>query len=114
MNPTENHDNTLCLTAEAAPIRVSLVIPVYNRPDETEALLASIAAQKDHRLDYQVIIVEDGSTVTSQQVCEKWAEQLPVRYFYTENSGPGDSRNYGMERAEGDYFVILDSDSRFT
>lgn len=110
MNPTDNHDHTLCAAEDKTPIRVSLVVPVYNRPDETDALLASIAAQKDHRLDYRVIIVEDGSAVTSQQVCEKWAERLPVQYFYTENSGPGDSRNYGMERAEGDYFVILDSD----
>lgn len=108
MSRTDNNDTAM--NNPRNPIRISIVVPVYNRPDETDALLSSIAAQKENGLDYQVVIVEDGSSVTSQQVCEKWSDKIPVRYFYTENSGPGDSRNYGMERAEGDYFVILDSD----
>lgn len=95
---------------EKKNISISIVVPVYNRPDETDALLGSIARQAENGLDYEVIIVEDGSSLTSQAECEKWSATLPVRYFYTENSGPGDSRNYGMERARGDYFVILDSD----
>lgn len=95
---------------EKKNISISIVVPVYNRPDETDALLGSIARQAENGLDYEVIIVEDGSSLTSQAECEKWSATLPVRYFYTENSGPGDSRNYGMEHARGDYFVILDSD----
>lgn len=92
------------------PKKISVIVPVYNRPDETDALLGSIAAQTEHDLPYEILIIEDGSAVTSEDVCRKWAETLPVKYFAKENSGPGDSRNYAMERAKGEYFVILDSD----
>lgn len=90
--------------------KISIIIPIYNRPDEIDALLDSLSRQTEHGLDYEILVVEDGSAVTSQQICEKWAETLPVKYFAKENSGPGCSRNYGMERATGEYFAILDSD----
>ena len=56
---------------EKKNISISIVVPVYNRPDETDALLGSIARQAENGLDYEVIIVEDGSTLTSQAECEK-------------------------------------------
>lgn len=86
----------------------SFVIPVFNRPDEVDELLNSLTQQKQK--DFEVIIVEDGSTLSSQMVCERYKNQLAIHYYYKENSGPGQSRNYGVERAKGDYVIILDSD----
>ncbi|CAM1340817.1 glycosyltransferase [Tenacibaculum amylolyticum] len=90
-------------------IRLSLIVPVYNRPDEIDELLESFTKQ-DFTKKYEIVIVEDGSSESSESIVEKYASQLNISYFYKENSGPGDSRNYGMERAAGNYFIILDSD----
>ncbi|MDR0802566.1 glycosyltransferase [Fluviicola sp.] len=87
----------------------SLIIPVYNRPDEIEELLASLTVQ-DYTNEYEIVIVEDGSSVTCQNVVEKYTDKLTISYYFKPNSGPGDSRNFGMKRAKGDYFIILDSD----
>ncbi|MFA5575253.1 MAG: glycosyltransferase [Brumimicrobium sp.] len=86
----------------------SFIIPVYNRPEEIEDLLQSLIKQTVK--NFEVIVVEDGSSLTSENVCTQYSNQLDLKYFYKENSGPGDSRNYGMKRAKGDYFIILDSD----
>ena len=91
-------------------MKFSLIIPVYNRPNEIEELLESLTKQRDFSLDFEVIIVEDGSVDTSEKVIEKYADRLQIRYFSKENTGAGQSRNYGMQRANGDYFIILDSD----
>lgn len=87
----------------------SLIVPVYNRPDEVEELLASLAIQS-YTDPYEIVIIEDGSSVTCQSVVEKYADRLAISYFFKPNSGPGDSRNFGMRNAKGDYFIILDSD----
>ncbi len=89
--------------------KISVVIPVYNRPEEIDELLDSMTCQ-DTKPDWEVVVVEDGSQVTSEQVCGKYADRLDIKYLSKPNSGPGASRNFGMERASGDYFVILDSD----
>lgn len=88
--------------------KYSFIIPVYNRPDEIKELLESFAQQQTS-LDYEIIIVEDGSTKTSEHLISNF-NHLPIRYFFKKNTGPGDSRNYGMQRAWGNYFIILDSD----
>jgi glycosyltransferase involved in cell wall biosynthesis len=88
----------------------SIIIPIYNRPEELDELLASIVRQKGN-LAFEVIVVEDGSTVKCNAVIEKYQEKISIQYFYKENSGPGDSRNFGMSIAHGDYFIILDSDT---
>lgn len=90
-------------------IRLSLIVPVYNRPDEIDELLESFTKQ-DFTKKYEIVIVEDGSSESSESIVEKYASQLNISYFFKENSGPGDSRNYGMKRAVGNYFIILDSD----
>lgn len=87
----------------------SFIIPVYNRPDETDELLASLAKQT-FQGDFEVVIVEDGSAIDSRFVVEKYQSQLDISYYYKSNSGPGDSRNYGMRKAKGTYYIILDSD----
>ena len=89
-------------------MKYSLIIPVFNRPDEVDELLASIATQTVG--DFEVIVVEDGSTVPCKQVVEKYAGTLPVAYLPKKNGGPGPARNYGVEHAKGDYVIILDSD----
>ena len=86
----------------------SFIIPVYNRPEEVGELLASFEGQTFEG-DYEIVIVEDGYRLSSDAVVKTFS-QLPISYYYKENSGPGDSRNYGMQRAKGDYFIILDSD----
>lgn len=86
----------------------SFIIPVYNRPEETKELLDSLAIQSD--LDFEVVIIEDGSKETSEEVVKLFSSKLNILYLFKENTGPGDSRNYGMKRASGDYFIILDSD----
>lgn len=90
-------------------LKYSFIIPVYNRPQEIEELLQSFLAMKK-TVGYEIIIVEDGSTISSEDVVSKYKNQLSIQYFKKENSGPGDSRNYGMARARSSYFIILDSD----
>lgn len=88
--------------------KYSIVIPVYNRPQEVEELLESLTQQSYH--NFEVILVEDGSTTTSEKVFEKYSQRLSIHYFFKPNSGPGPSRNFGFENASGDYFVVFDSD----
>lgn len=88
--------------------KYSIIIPVYNRPDEVEELLESLTNQTF--TNFEVILVEDGSSITCEKVFEKYTRQLSLRYFFKQNSGPGPSRNFGFEKALGDYFVIFDSD----
>ncbi len=87
----------------------SFIIPVYNRPDEIEELLESLTAlHGEHR--FEVVVVEDGSSDRCEDICSRFRESVTIQYHYKNNSGPGDSRNYGMQVAKGDYFIILDSD----
>ncbi|WP_034057872.1 glycosyltransferase [Lacinutrix jangbogonensis] len=87
----------------------SFIIPVYNRPNEIEELLQSFA-KLESTIDYEIVIVEDGSTLSSESIVNNYKSQLNISYHFKENSGPGDSRNYGMQKAHGNYFIILDSD----
>ena len=89
-------------------MKYSIIVPVYNRPDEVDELLQSLVAQTFG--DFEVIIVEDGSSVPCEEVCRKYEEKLHLRYFMKPNSGPGQSRNYGAERAQGEWLIVLDSD----
>ena len=87
----------------------SFIIPVYNRPEEVAELLESLSIQ-DYSENFEVVIIEDGSSVRCEAAVDKYRHQLSISYFYKENSGPGDSRNFGMRKAKGNYFIILDSD----
>lgn len=90
-------------------IEYSFIIPVLNRPEEIRELLESMCLLNFDR-SFEVVIVEDGSTQTCETVVSKFQKELNIRYFKKENSGPGDSRNYGMSHSSGSYFLILDSD----
>ncbi|ATV30450.1 glycosyltransferase [Prevotella intermedia] len=89
-------------------MKYSIIVPVFNRPDEVDELLSSLLNQTF--TDFEVIIVEDGSQKPCDEVCNKYADRLDLHYFMKPNSGPGQSRNYGAERAKGEYLLILDSD----
>ena len=89
-------------------MRYSVIIPVYNRPDEVDELLQSLTQQSFK--DFEVIVVEDGSSIPCKPVTEKYQELLDVHYYDKPNSGPGQTRNYGVERSKGEYLIILDSD----
>lgn len=87
----------------------SIIIPVFNRPEEIKELLESMT-HSTFKQPFEVVIVEDGSTINCKSVVESFKDKLSVSYYYKENSGPGDSRNFGMQVAKGDYFIIFDSD----
>lgn len=89
-------------------MRYSVIIPVYNRPDEVDELLQSLALQSFK--DFEVVVVEDGSAIPCKEVTRKRQGQLDIHYYNKPNSGPGQSRNYGAERSRGEYLIILDSD----
>lgn len=89
-------------------LQYSLIVPVYNRPDEVDELLQSLSEQTFK--DFEVLIIEDGSSEPCEAVCKKYEDRLRLRYIFKANSGPGPSRNFGMEQASGNYFIIFDSD----
>ena len=87
---------------------ISFIIPVFNRPDEIDELLKSFANLSGEK-DFEIVIVEDGSTNKCDQIIKNY-EDLKISYYFKVNSGPGDSRNFGMKKAKGSYYIILDSD----
>jgi len=86
----------------------SIVIPVYNRPDEVKELLESLT--KQHYSNFEVLIIEDGSKDTCESIVTSFSEHLDIHYYFKENTGQGFTRNYGFERAKGDYYIVFDSD----
>jgi glycosyltransferase involved in cell wall biosynthesis len=88
--------------------KYSVIIPVYNRPDEIFELLESLTRQTYR--NFEVLVIEDGSSLTCKHITEQFAGKLDIRYYFKQNTGQGFSRNFGFERANGDYFVIFDSD----
>jgi glycosyltransferase involved in cell wall biosynthesis len=88
--------------------KYSVIVPVYNRPDEINELLQSLSRQ--HYRNFEVIIVEDGSTNPCRDVVDSFRDKLQLEYVVKQNSGPGPSRNVGYAMAKGDYMVVFDSD----
>ncbi len=88
--------------------KYSIIVPVFNRPDEVSELLESLLDQVFK--DFEVLIIEDGSTIDCKSQVEKYRSRLDIKYFYKENSGQGFSRNYGFKRAKGEWLVVFDSD----
>ena len=91
------------------PLLCSIIIPVYNRPKEMQDILSSIVAQ-NYEGDFEVVVVEDGSTEKAEAVVAAFQGQLKLSYYYKENEGAGKARNFGMSKAKSDFFIILDSD----
>jgi glycosyltransferase involved in cell wall biosynthesis len=89
-------------------ILFSIIVPVYNRQDEVRDLLQSLTAQSD--MGFEIILVEDGSTIPCKDVAEQFKSQLRLKYFFKENEGRSIARNYGTDRADGDFFIFVDSD----
>ena len=90
-------------------LEFSFIIPVYNRPDEIKELLESFLNLEGDP-NFEVVIIEDGSSKTSESIVKAYQNRLDIAYCFKANSGPGDSRNFGMQKAKGNYFIILDSD----
>lgn len=86
----------------------SIIIPLYNRPQEIDELLYTLTLQTYSQ--FEVLIIEDGSKNDAQEIVKSYADQLDIHYHFKENAGQGFARNYGFERAKGDYFIIFDSD----
>ena len=83
----------------------SVTVPVYNRPDEVQDFLESLSGQTSK--DFEVVLVEDGSTVLCDKAVEKYKSQMEIQYYYKENEGRSIARNYGIERARGEYFIFF-------
>jgi len=90
-------------------LQFSIIIPVYNRPQEIDELLQSLTKQT-YQKTFEIIVVEDGSNLKSDEIVNKYLEKLNLKYFFKPNSGAGASRNFGMQKASGNYFIIFDSD----
>jgi glycosyltransferase involved in cell wall biosynthesis len=86
----------------------SIIVPLYNRPQEIDELLFTLT-QQDYS-HFEVLIIEDGSTKDAKEIVDSYQDKLNIQYLYKENEGQGFARNYGFERAKGDYFIIFDSD----
>ena len=86
----------------------SIIVPVYNRPQEIEELLESLTNQTDK--DFELVIVEDGSTISCEDICRKHEKEIKIKYYHKSNEGRSIARNYGLERADGDFFIFVDSD----
>lgn len=89
--------------------KFSIIIPVYNRPEEVVELLDSLTMQSLHN-EMEVIVIEDGSTITCEREIEPYKFQLDLKYFKQENMGPGGARNRGAQEAIGEYLIFFDSD----
>ena len=89
-------------------MKFSIIVPVYNRIDEVADLLESLSRQTVN--NFELVLVEDGSTQPCKDVVKLYEGKFPIQYYYKENEGRSIARNYGMERAEGDYFIFFDSD----
>jgi len=90
-------------------VHFSVIIPVYNRPQELDELLSCI--QQQDLKDFEVIIIEDGSEISSENIVKSHQSELNISYYVKENGGQGFARNYAFERAKGNFFIILDSDA---
>lgn len=96
------------MTATASDIKYSVIVPVYNRIDEVRDLLESLVCQTQK--NFEVIIVEDGSTEPCEEIVDNYYGSFHLKYFYKTNEGRSIARNYGIERASGRYFIFFDSD----
>lgn len=90
-------------------LQFSIIIPVYNRPQEIDELLQSLTNQT-YKNNFEVLVIEDGSILKADEIVLKYEKTLNIYYFFKENTGAGDSRNFGMKKASGNYFIIFDSD----
>ncbi|MCT4615300.1 MAG: glycosyltransferase [Marinifilaceae bacterium] len=89
-------------------LNFSIIVPVYNRPDELLELLESLDKQTNK--DFELVIVEDGSQISSKEICDQFSQSINISYYYKENQGPAIARNYGLSKAKGNYFLFFDSD----
>ncbi|RKD96987.1 glycosyltransferase [Marinifilum flexuosum] len=89
-------------------IQFSIIVPVYNRPDEMKELLDSLVVQTYK--EFELVVVEDGSSIKSEELCKSYSDQINISYYYKENQGPSIGRNYGLAKAKGNYFLFFDSD----
>lgn len=89
-------------------LQISIIIPVYNRPDEIDELLETLIKQSDKK--FEVVVVEDGSELDCKHIIDKYSDQLDISYFVIPNSGAGQARNFGVQHSKGEFVVIVDSD----
>ncbi len=86
----------------------SIIIPLYNRPQEIDELLHTLTQQT--YMQFEVLVIEDGSKLDAREIVDSYKDKLDISYYFKENAGQGFARNYGFERAKGDYFIVFDSD----
>lgn len=87
--------------------KVSIIVPVYNTAKYIKKCLDSILNQTNQ--DFEIIVIDDGSVDSSAEIIKSYKNEK-VKYFYKQNGGISSSRNYGIEKATGDYILFVDSD----
>lgn len=93
-------------------VKISIIMPVYNQAEFLEETFKSITRQT--LKDIEVICVNDGSTDDTQKTLEALKERYPfIKIYTTENQGSGFARNYGIQKATGEYIAFLDADDSF-
>lgn len=86
----------------------SIIVPVYNRPDEMSELLESLTKQTDK--GFEVLVLEDGSSLPCDKVCKQYEDRLDLHYYFMPGTGRSERRNYGMSHAKGEWCILFDSD----
>ena len=86
----------------------SIIIPLYNRPQEIDELLHTLTFQT--YTQFEVLVIEDGSARDAREIVEGYRDKLDVRYYFKQNEGQGFTRNFAFRLAKGDYFIMFDSD----
>lgn len=89
---------------------ISFIIPAYNSEKTIKKAILSILKQKETDIEYEIIVVDDGSTDKTDTVMKKFKNENKVRYYVKENSGVAGTRNLGVAKAKGDYIIFVDSD----
>ena len=104
----QNHSHFCGISNKGSNMFFSVIIPLYNRPQEIKELLDTL--QKQTYTAFEVLVIEDGSALDAKDIVLSYKDELDIHYYYKENGGQGFARNFGFERAKGDYFIIFDSD----
>ena len=89
---------------------ISFIIPTYNAEKTIQNTINSILKQSETSLEYEIIVVDDGSTDNTKNLIQELESNEKIKYYSKENSGVADTRNFGVQKSNGEYIIFVDSD----